>query len=118
MNDEDILQVSILTIYELQYSCENAPSNKKQQISNTIESIKKTFEIVPLKVSSSELYGKLKTALKQDTGKASKEMLKYNIDLMIASMAIGESSILISADHLYRKIQTLHSQFRLENWIE
>ena len=118
LSDNYILQVSILTIFELEYSLANAPIEKQEKIENTIHALKKSFEIVPLDESSAMVYGKLKSSYRKSSGKKAKDMVKHNIDLMIASTAIAENATLISADQLYPKLSRINPALYFENWTE
>jgi predicted nucleic acid-binding protein len=116
LHDKDVLQVSVLTLYEFEYSYCNATASQKLGIRNTIEKIEQTFVIIPLKRDFSRTYGEIKSLLKHSTGRKAKEMKRYNIDLLIASTAIAESSIVIGSDRIYRELASLYPRFRSENW--
>lgn len=116
LHDEDVLQVSVLTLYEFEYSYCNANSAQRPKIRNTIEKIEQTFVIIPLKRDFAKNYGEIKSLLKHSTGRKAKEMKRYNIDLLIASTAIAESSIVIGSDNIYRELASLYPRFQSENW--
>ncbi len=118
LTDEDRLQVSILLIYELEYSFCNAPSEKRVLIRNTIHAVKKDFDaILPLSSDAASFFGEMKARLKIDRNLSRKEMIKHNIDIMIASTAICSASVLISADRIYEDLAVLFPGLRVENWL-
>ena len=117
LNDEDVLQVSVLTLYEFEYSYFNASATRKSHIRKTIEQIEQTFAIISLRRNFARTYGEIKSLLKHSTGRKAKEMKRYNIDLLIASTAIAESSIVIGSDRIYQELKTLYPGFQTENWL-
>jgi len=117
LHDDDILQTSVLVLYELQYSLFNAPEDKKTQIKAAIEHITRDFVIVPVDLLAAPLFGEIKAHLKREKNLNRKEMRKHNIDIVLASTAISTSSILISADSIYDDIQRFYSTFRRINWL-
>ena len=44
-------------------------------------------------------------------------MKRYNVDVLIASVAISESSIVIGADTLYVEIAAVSPYFQYQNWL-
>ncbi|MDY0095495.1 MAG: hypothetical protein RBT80_22600 [Candidatus Vecturithrix sp.] len=45
LQDDDVLQISVLTLYEFEYSYFNAAVNQQEQIRRTIRKIETTFEL-------------------------------------------------------------------------
>jgi len=117
LQEEDVLQISVLTLYEFEYSYFNATTDQQEQIRNTIRKIETTFEVIALKREFALIYGEIKYLLRHSTGRKPKEMKKYNIDLMIASTSVAEASTLIGADSIYEEISNLYPRFKTENWL-
>ncbi len=117
LHDEDVLHVSVLTLYEFEYSYFNADNAQKPSIKKTLEEIERTFEVIPLKRDFASIYGEIKSLLKHSKGRKAKDMKRHNIDLMIASTAIAESSIVIGSDSIYKELSSLYPQFHSENWL-
>lgn len=116
--NEDIIQISLITLFELEYSIFNAKvDSKKQEIRKTIQDIENRFTIIPIRPSLASIYGEIKEILRKSTGNSNKGMKKYNIDLIVASTAISEASILIARDGVYDKIANLKSDFKFINWL-
>jgi len=116
LKDEDVLHVSVLTLFEFEYSYWNADTGQQSRIRDTITQISHTFGILPLQHDSARIYGEIKSLFKQSTGRKPKEMKRYNIDLLIASTAITETGIVIGSDRLYRELAIVYPQFETENW--
>jgi predicted nucleic acid-binding protein len=117
LGEYDVLHVSVLTLYEFEYSYCNAEAAQKPSIRNTIAKIEQTFVIIPLKREFARIYGEIKTLLKQSKGRKPKEMKQYNIDLLIASTAIAESSIVVGSDEIYSELASLYPRFQFQNWL-
>ena len=116
LKDEDVLLVSVLTLFEFEYSFWNADTGQQVRIRDTITQINHTFDILPLQQDSARVYGEIKSLFKQLTGRKPKEMKRYNIDLLIASTAITETSVIIGSDRLYRELASIYPRFKTENW--
>ena len=117
LKNEDILQVSVLTLCEFKYGSANADQEKKEKKENTIQSLNQMFEILPLPVSVASVYGELKKKFK-DIRQVSRENLKkHNIDLLIACTSITESSILVTSDTIYHDLAKLNSKLTVQNWL-
>ena len=102
LNDEDLLQTSVIVLYELEYSCCNAPQEKKQRIRDTINAILQDFDaILPVEQQTAPIYGELKFRLKYEKRLGRKAMRMHNIDIILASTAISTSSVLIGMDRIY-----------------
>jgi len=43
--------------------------------------------------------------------------MNNNLDLVIASIAMGQDAILISNDRIFEKLTELESKFKYENWL-
>ncbi|MFZ2727586.1 MAG: type II toxin-antitoxin system VapC family toxin [Methylococcaceae bacterium] len=116
LSNSDELAISIVTLYELEYAYHNAPDTKKMIIRNDINHLKQNFIILPLSAKSAEVFGLLKKKFK-DLALISKENIKkHNIDIMLASVAICEPCVLISADKIYSSLQTLTNGLYVEDW--
>ncbi len=117
LENTDEVYISILTLYEFEYGYANAPPDKKTAVRKKIEDAQKDFEVLLLPKEGSQLFGVLKKAIK-DSRKLNKESVKkHNIDIMLATTAIVENCILVSADSIYVEIQRLNSKLILENWL-
>ncbi len=102
LHDDDRVQVSLITVFELQYSIYNAPKIKKEQLIKQVKDIQQRFEVIAIGSELAPVYGQIKANLKKSKGSSTKGMRKYNIDLIVASTAISESSILVANDVIYQ----------------
>jgi len=117
LQSDDSVYMSILTLYELEYGFANAPEEKKAVVRQKLTDAQKDFEILPLSNSGATLFGVLQKQLKE-TRKLSKENLKkHSVDIMIATTAITNHCILISADAIYMELQQFKMGPQLENWL-
>ncbi len=114
----DKVYISILTLYEFEYGYANAPDDKKNVVRKKIADAQQDFDVLPLSLEGSQLFGVLKKFLK-DSRRLNKENIKkHNIDIMLAATAIVENCILVSADSIYLEIQKFNSKLELENWVK
>ncbi|MGE0083356.1 MAG: type II toxin-antitoxin system VapC family toxin [Desulfococcaceae bacterium] len=118
LSEEDSVLISVLVLYELEYSFFNAPDDKKEPIRNTICSAMNDFDaVLPLDADTAPIFGEIKAMLKKMKGLSRKEMRKHNIDIMLAGTAICASSVLIGSDSIYADIAECYPMFRFEKWI-
>ena len=118
LNDDDIVMVSIITLYEANYGLKNSKDKEQQEeIRKNIEFIQRFFEIVPLDLKEMELYADLKVLYKKHTGINRKSMKKNDLDILIASTAMAENAILISYDEIFKKLSEIEPKFKWENWL-
>jgi len=69
LEDDDIIMVSIITLYETNYGLKNSNDEiQKKEISKNLDFIKKFFEIVPLDLKEMDIYADLKVLYKKHTG--------------------------------------------------
>jgi len=118
LGEEDSVLISVLVLYELEYSFFNAPADKKEPIRNTICSALNDFDaVLPLEADTAPIFGEIKASLKRMKGLSRKEMRKHNIDIMLAGTAVCTSSVLIGSDSIYADIAECYPIFRFESWI-
>ena len=60
-----MLIVSVLSIFELEYSRANAPQEKQEKIQNTIQSTMQSFDVIPVTCDLASEFGNLKQKLKE-----------------------------------------------------
>jgi predicted nucleic acid-binding protein len=115
--DEDEVCVSIISIYEYYYGIFNAPDESlSQQLLKTKDTILELFTILPLSLKSAELYGKIKTAYKNQTGATRAGMRKHNIDFILAGTALEQQAVIVSKDNIFSKIQEFEKGLQVEDW--
>ena len=104
LREDEVVSVSIITLYELSYGLSTLTDSKDRAIFQTgIEFIKEYLEIYPLNVSEIEVFGMLKAHYKKSTG--------------ITKTAINHNAILVSHDMIFSKIIKLDPKLKYENWI-
>ena len=118
LNDEDVVMVSIVTLYEATYGLKHSEDEEQQEeIRQNIAYIRKYFEIIPLDLREMELFADLKVLYKKKTGINKKAMKKNDLDILIASTAMAESATLISDDGIFEKLSDIEPKFKWENWL-
>ena len=110
LKKDDNLYISILTLYELEYSLSNSP--KKEQVKKVLESVLKFFEVLDLPTEGAKIFGDLKQIYKKKTGITKENIKKNNVDLMVASTAIINSCIMVSFDSIFESIS--NTNYHLE----
>ncbi len=119
LEDDDIVMVSVITLYEVYYGLKNSQDKEQQEeIRQNIEFIQRFFEIVSLDLKEMELYADLKVLYKKHTGINKKAMKKNDLDILIASTAMAENAILISYDGIFEKLSEIEPKFKYENWLK
>ncbi len=107
LEQKDRVYISILSFYEV----------VKDKIINLIADLKNYFEILPLSLSGSEIYGQLKADFKQHTGANRKALKKHNIDIMIASISLDNQCILVAKDRIYKEhLVVSNTNLLIEDW--
>jgi predicted nucleic acid-binding protein len=112
---EDVF-LSILTIYEFEYAAANSPEARKLVADNEIAAMKDNFKILMLSNNQAKIFGNLKAQYKTHKQINAENIKKHSIDLMIAATALDYDLTIVSADKIYSDVQSLHSDFKLENW--
>jgi predicted nucleic acid-binding protein len=119
LSDEDMICVSVLTLYESNYGLKNSKSDlQKQEISKNINFIQKYFEVIPLDLKEMDIFANLKVAYKNHTGITKRDAKKNDIDLLIASSAIAENAVLVSNDKIFLTLSELDANLKYENWLK
>jgi len=119
LEDDDVVMVSVITLYEAYYGLKNSEYEEQQvEIRENIEYIQRFFEIVPLDLKEMELYADLKVLYKKSTGINKKSMKKNDLDILIASTAMAENATLISYDGIFKKLSEIEPKFKWENWLK
>ena len=116
LSDSDSLAVSIVTLYELEYAYANAPDDKKVIIRNDINHLKANFEVAPLSIASAEMFGVLKKQFKDSRMISKENIKKHTIDIMLASCAICDNYIMVSADKIFPALKQLYNGLYIEDW--
>jgi predicted nucleic acid-binding protein len=117
LSETDNLYISVLTVYELEYGYANAPDLKREAVRQKIEEAKQLFGILSVPAEGAHLFGQLKKQVK-DARRLSKENIKkFNVDIMLATTAIIQGCVLVSADTLYNELRQFCPELKVENWL-
>lgn len=116
LTEDDDICVSILVMYEIEYSIEGASADLKPRLQMLKDTIQSAFTILPLTETGSVQYGRLKHAFKTVTGSKPKAMRAYTVDMMIASTAMEIGAVLVSSDSVYQRLSDILGHLHVENW--
>ena len=120
LNDDDIVGLSIVSIYELTYGMNSFKNeNLKSIFQNALATIKKDKDIFiySLDVNSADFFSEIKQLYKSNTGINSKSAKKNDLDFMIASVSMSQKAVLVSNDKLFETL-TNYTNLKYENWIK
>lgn len=112
------LCVSLLTIYELDYSIAAASESLALELKQTRIDILDTFTLLPLSLIASPTYARLKSAYKTQFQSKTKAMKSHTVDVILAATAIEYDAVMVSADHIFAQLQSIEPKLRVENWAE
>jgi len=121
LNDDDMVGISVISIYELTYGIDSFRDEKLKAIfRNALESLKKDKDtnIFSLDAKGATLFSQLKLRYKKATGITTKDAKKNDLDLLIASIVMGQEAILISNDGIFKRLAKLEPKFKHENWLK
>ncbi len=119
LNDDDIVGLSIVSIYELTYGMNSfKDKNLKSTFQNALTMIKKDNDIFiySLDVASADFFSEIKELYKSSTGINSKSAKKNDLDFMIASISMSQKATLVSNDRLFETLSN-YTNLKYENWI-
>ncbi len=68
--------------------------------------------------AGAEVFAQLKNAYRLRTGARERELVRHNIDLILASTAVTEGAALVSNDTIFRTLSDLEPRLKVENWAE
>jgi len=121
LNDDDIVGISVVSIYELTYGMDSFKDEKLKAIfKNALETLKndKDTNIFSLDANGATFFSQLKVKYKNATGIKAKEAKKNDLDLVIASIAMSQEAILISNDGIFERLTELAPKFKYKNWLK
>lgn len=120
LEEEAIVMIHFLTIFELEYSTTGCKENEKRiQVERVADTVFTDFPYINLSREDAKHFARIKTAIKTKYKISSENMKKYSIDLMIASSAISNNAVFVSHDRkLLEKINSVDSSFVFESWID
>jgi len=120
LSKEDDICVSILSIYELEFSFSNAKTEEtREKITNLISDLTELLEVLPLTLNGSSFYGQLKSGFQKSTGINRKAIRRHNIDIMIASVSLDYACTLVAKDSIYKDhLVSVFPQLDVEDWTE
>jgi len=119
LTDNDVISVSIITLYELSYGLYSYKSTPESiaLFKQGIHFIEQYLEVLPLDIQEVDIFGKLKAKYKDVTGIQNKANKKNDLDFLIVATAINHNATLISNDMIFDKLFEIEPRIKYENWI-
>jgi len=120
LNDNDVVGISIISIYELTYGMDSFRNEKLKAIfKHALEFLQNDQDtnIFSIDTNGANFFSKLKLRYKKAIGITAKDAKKNDLDLLIASIAMSQEAILISNDKIFKKLAELEPRFKYENWV-
>ncbi|NEW59666.1 type II toxin-antitoxin system VapC family toxin [Sulfurovum sp. bin170] len=120
LNDDDIVGISVISIYELTYGMDSFKNEELKAIfKNALEFLQNDQDtnIFSLDANGATFFSQLKLQYKKATGITAKDAKKNDLDLVIASISMGQEAILISNDGIFKRLAELEPKFKYENWL-
>ena len=116
LGEEDMVYISVLTLYETQYGIVYAPEEKKKKMSEVEEMMKQFLLLLPVSPEGADVFGRIKSKYRKvDTGER-RTFDRHDIDFILASTAIAEDATLVSNDKIFLAIKDIEPSSKLENW--
>jgi predicted nucleic acid-binding protein len=112
--DESRLTISLLTLYELAYGYVRDPGRSRLLAILREEGIGVLAPSEP----GADIFAHLKNAYRLHTGARERELVRHNVDFILASTAIVEGAALVSNDAIFKTLSELEPRLEVENWAE
>lgn len=110
--DESRLAISLLTLYELAYGYARDPGRSRLLAIVREEGV----GVVAPSEAGAEIFAGLKNAYRLRTGARGRDLVRHNVDLVLASTAIVEGIALVSNDAIFGTLAELEPRLVVENW--
>lgn len=110
--DESRLAISLLTLYELTYGQVRDPGRRHLLAIVREEGV----GVLAPSEAGAEIFAGLKDAYRLHTGARDRELVRHNVDLILASTAIVEGAVLVSNDGIFAALSRLEPRLEVENW--
>ena len=121
LDDDDVVGISVISLYELTYGMDNFEDEKlKAVFRKALASLRNDNDanIFSLDANGASFFSQLKLRYKKAIGITAKDAKKNDLDLVIASIVMGQEAILISNDGIFKKLAELEPKFTYENWLK
>ena len=112
LSDESRLAVSLLTLYELAYG--NARDPGRSRLLSIVR--EEGIAVLAPAEAGAEVFARLKNAYRLRTGARERELVRHNVDLILACTAVVEGAVLVSNDGIFATLAELDPLLAVENW--
>ena len=117
LSDEDELCVSLLTIYEMDYSIAAAGTDELEMtLRGNRQDLLENYQLLNLSVTAGQIYGRMKAGLKHRTNAKPRAMRGLTVDTILAATALEHRAILVSNDQIFRTIKEVEPSLMVETW--
>ena len=110
--DATRLTVSVLTLYELAYGQVRDPG--RQHLLAIVR--EEGVGVLAPTAAGADAFARLKDAYRIHTGARERELVRHNVDLILASTAIVEDAVLVSNDGIFATLARIEPRLTVENW--
>ena len=69
-------------------------------------------------IEGAPLFGQLKKPIKDARRLTKENIKKFNVDIMLATTAVTQGGVLVSADALYGDIQQFCPELKVADWLK
>jgi predicted nucleic acid-binding protein len=116
LQEEDVIFISVLTLFEIEYGIVYAPQEKKKRMEEVKQMLQHFLAVLPVQEKQAGIFGALKAGYRKLTGVDHKTIDRHDVDFMLASSALAENAVLVSNDKIFVLIQKAEPTLKLGNW--
>lgn len=110
--DDSRLAISVLTLYELAYG-----QTRDRGRSRLLVIVREAgVSVLAPSEAGAEVFASLKDAYQRHTGARERELVRHNVDLILASTEVAEGAVLVSNDGIFTALARLEPRLLVENW--
>lgn len=110
--DDSRLVISVLTLYELAYG--QARDRGRSRLLAIVREA--GVGVLAPSEPGAEVFASLKNAYRLHTGARERDLVRHNVDLILASTAVVEGAVLVSNDGIFAALSRLEPRLLVENW--
>ncbi len=122
LDDEDIVCLSILSIYEIEYGLKRAADTLAPELESAKRHALTLYQILPLSRQGAIIFASLKNAyrtlMKQQMAakELTKHLSRHSVDLMIASLAVEHGGTVVSNDRIFKTLKDEIPALAVADW--
>lgn len=74
------------------------------------------IDVLAPSAPGAEIFASLKNAYRRHTGARERDLVRHNVDLILASTAVVEDAVLVSNDGIFAVLTQREPRLLVENW--